>query len=422
MLHDIGTPFTDPGAEVTDNVDATTTVTGVSTVDPNTAGTYTVTYDATDAAGNAADQVVRTVVVAPAAPPAVDGAIDFTGLPITGYGGSQDGVGGAGVRDGGRTFELHGNVWKKVPLPTFITPTTVVEFDFFTPVVGEMHGFGFDNDDAFTDSMRFDLAGTSPSGIRDFLGEDTASGWVHYSIPVGQYYTGSFQYLYFVNDDDASARGMSLYTNVVISDPAVPPPPPPVEGAVDFTGLPITGYGGSQDGVGGAGVRDGGRTFELFGNVWKKVPLPTEITADTVIEFDFFTPVVGEMHGFGFDNDNTFDDAMRFDLAGTSPSGIPDFLGEDTAAGWVHYSIPIGQYYTGTFQYLYFVNDDDASKAGRSLYANVVITDEPPVPTVLGSSVGFSGDDVVLVGDVGGLAGDVSYELWVKPACVWVVA
>ena len=37
------------------------------------------------------------------------------------------------------------------------------------------------------------------------------------------------------------------------------------------------------------------------------------------------------------------------------------------------------------------------------------------LPPVVGSSVGFSGDDSVDVGDVSGLAGDLTYELWLKP-------
>ena len=43
---------------------------------------------------------------------------------------------------------------------------------------------------------------------------------------------------------------------------------------------------------------------------------------------------------------------------------------------------------------------------------------DPPStpPGVVGSSVGFSGDDVVVAGDVSGLAGDLTYELWLKPA------
>ena len=63
----VGDTFTDPGAEVTDNVDATTTITGVGTVDTATAGTYTLTYNATDQALNAATSTTRSVVVSAAA-------------------------------------------------------------------------------------------------------------------------------------------------------------------------------------------------------------------------------------------------------------------------------------------------------------------------------------------------------------------
>ena len=58
-----GGTWTDAGATVTDNVDATTTIYGVGSVDTNTPGTYSVTYNYTDAGGNPAVQVTRTVTV-----------------------------------------------------------------------------------------------------------------------------------------------------------------------------------------------------------------------------------------------------------------------------------------------------------------------------------------------------------------------
>ncbi len=62
----IGATFTDPGATASDNVDGDLTsqikVSG-DTVDTATAGTYYIYYDVSDAAGNAAIQVIRTVVV-----------------------------------------------------------------------------------------------------------------------------------------------------------------------------------------------------------------------------------------------------------------------------------------------------------------------------------------------------------------------
>lgn len=63
-----GTTFSDPGATVTDNVDATRTITGSGTVNTATVGIYTLTYTATDAAGNVAVSVTRTVNVGKATP------------------------------------------------------------------------------------------------------------------------------------------------------------------------------------------------------------------------------------------------------------------------------------------------------------------------------------------------------------------
>ena len=59
-----GATYTDLGAKVTDNLDAERTITGSGTVNTAVQGDYTVTYNATDAAGNAADAVTRTVRVA----------------------------------------------------------------------------------------------------------------------------------------------------------------------------------------------------------------------------------------------------------------------------------------------------------------------------------------------------------------------
>ncbi len=61
-----GDIFTDPGATATDDVDGDITANIViddSAVDTNTAGNYTVTYNVSDIAGNAANQVTRTVIV-----------------------------------------------------------------------------------------------------------------------------------------------------------------------------------------------------------------------------------------------------------------------------------------------------------------------------------------------------------------------
>ena len=55
--------YTDAGATATDNVDPSVTVNPSGTVDTATVGTYTITYSATDVAGNAAATKTRTVIV-----------------------------------------------------------------------------------------------------------------------------------------------------------------------------------------------------------------------------------------------------------------------------------------------------------------------------------------------------------------------
>ena len=62
---EVGDSFTDLGVTAEDNYDGslTSAVTTTGTVDTSAAGTYLITYNVSDAQGNAADPVVRTVVV-----------------------------------------------------------------------------------------------------------------------------------------------------------------------------------------------------------------------------------------------------------------------------------------------------------------------------------------------------------------------
>ena len=66
---EVGSSYSDAGASASDNVDGALTglILVVSTVDTTTLGSYTVTYNVSDAAGNSAVAVVRAVdVIKPA--------------------------------------------------------------------------------------------------------------------------------------------------------------------------------------------------------------------------------------------------------------------------------------------------------------------------------------------------------------------
>lgn len=71
----VGDTFSVPAATAADDIDGTVAVVIESDVDANVAGAYTVTYSATDAAGNMSEEVLHVVVYAGEAPP-----LEITGL------------------------------------------------------------------------------------------------------------------------------------------------------------------------------------------------------------------------------------------------------------------------------------------------------------------------------------------------------
>ncbi|MBL4765555.1 MAG: hypothetical protein JKX67_09815 [Colwellia sp.] len=138
----------------------------------------------------------------------------------------------------------------------------------------------------------------------------------------------------------------------------------------------VSSYGGSsQDKSGTVGIRDAGLSLYLEGNRWQKIDFPYTVTTNTVIEFDFNSTVQGEIHGLGFDDNLTISQDKSFKVHGTQNWGISDFA-TYSGSGITHFTIPVGQFYTGNFQYLFFVNDDDSNQTGNSLYSNIVVYEQ----------------------------------------------
>ena len=86
---DWGGSYTDEGATATDDVDSVVTVMPSGAVNTSKPGVYTITFDATDAAGNAATQVVRTVTVS--APSSTTGGDGLSELMRYALGGNAPG-------------------------------------------------------------------------------------------------------------------------------------------------------------------------------------------------------------------------------------------------------------------------------------------------------------------------------------------
>ena len=150
---------------------------------------------------------------------------------------------------------------------------------------------------------------------------------------------------------------------------------PPGPASLDFSETTIDSYGGSsQDRDVDVSVEDNGETLHLTGNGWKKIDLPYTVTADTILEFDFKAPVEGEIHTIGFDTDLGLDANKSFKLHGTQNWGTTSGIDQYDGTGeWTHYSIRVGDYFTGDFDHLTFGNDDDAGGGIDSYFANVKV-------------------------------------------------
>ncbi len=140
---------------------------------------------------------------------------------------------------------------------------------------------------------------------------------------------------------------------------------------IDLTAYTVNSYGGSQDN-GQHTVTNG--YISITNNGWKSISLNYNITANTVIEFEFGSLTEGEIHGIGFDDDNAISSNLTFQVHGTQNWGISDYNNYSNIGYWVSYTIPVGQFYTGAADRLFFVADHDGgSKNGDSFFQNIRI-------------------------------------------------
>jgi len=161
---------------------------------------------------------------------------------------------------------------------------------------------------------------------------------------------------------------------------------------VDWSTTATVSYS-NQDTAANFTVEDGGDTILLEDNTWRRTTQTFAITANTVLELDFSSAVQGEIHGIGFDEDDTLSNDVRiFQLHGTQnwSGSNHDFDNYDGSGSFTTYQIPVGQYYTGTM-FLVVVNDFDAGSGNDSRFRNVrVFEDTPPVGTCA-ADVDFEG-------------------------------
>lgn len=136
--------------------------------------------------------------------------IDLANAKIVTYGGSQD-QGSSKVVNNGSVLKLENNAWKAIMMDYTLTPNTVLEFDFYSTAEGEIHGIGFDDDNAISYSLTFKLYGVQAWGRLDYDNYPGGGVWKKYSIPVGKFYTGDADRLFFACDNDRYPYGGNAY-------------------------------------------------------------------------------------------------------------------------------------------------------------------------------------------------------------------
>ncbi len=283
-------------------------------------------------------------------------------------------------------LRIDGNGWKGVNIGNYqVTANTVLEFDFYTTSEGEIQGIGLDNDNNYSNSTNqiFQLLGIQTYGNQAFNNYQLGNGWKSYSIKVGDYFTGNIDRLSFINDDDrTNGNSWSAYRDVTLREET-----PPLELVINNNGnnqtTEIQPYSVQDDEKSKIkNTLSGTNGLRIDGNGWKGVNIGDyQVTANTVLEFEFYTTSEGEIQGIGLDNDNNYTNSSNqiFQLLGTQPYGNQAFNNYQLGNGWKSYSIKVGDYFTGNIDRLSFINDDDRTNGNSwSAYRDVTLREENP--------------------------------------------
>ncbi|APY08542.1 hypothetical protein BWZ20_09615 [Winogradskyella sp. J14-2] len=139
---------------------------------------------------------------------------------------------------------------------------------------------------------------------------------------------------------------------------------------INFNDFTINSFS-NQDNNGANSIGSGGASLTLTNNTWKYIDFPYTVTANTVIELEFSSTIEGEIHGIGFENDNSLTSSFYFKFYGTQNYGVTNY--DNYTSGTTTYIIPVGDSYTGTMDRLVFINDNDAGSGNTSTFSNVKV-------------------------------------------------
>ena len=201
-------------------------------------------------------------------------------------------------------------------------------------------------------------------------------------------FTNLEEYQLGTNPSDAA----TVYTlnNAALSQPNIT--------TINFSERPPLAYGGNQDksNLGFVAVEDDGNTLHLNSNRWQAVNLSYQVTANTILAMDFAAAEIAEILGLGFDNNLGISSNRTFRLAGTQNWGRSNYQ-YGASGDFESFEIPVGDFYSGSFNYLFFMCDDDKNLGCDNRFSNVRIYENgEPQETYLQLQGGETWDSLAL--------------------------
>jgi len=147
--------------------------------------------------------------------------------------------------------------------------------------------------------------------------------------------------------------------------------------AINFDEYELLSYADQDFGFGD--YFENGNGLKVEDNGWKAIELNYTITANTVISFDFKSTEEGEIHEFLVDTDLLLGGTSeRFKLYGTqSTTGLNTDFTYSGSGNYESFTIPIGSYTTGNYNYIAYTADNDLDpNFGNSFFKNFRIFED----------------------------------------------
>ncbi|GAA4226544.1 Ca2+-binding RTX toxin-like protein [Sagittula marina] len=304
--------------------------------------------------------------------------VNDEGYAVQTYPNQDDGVSSVSVD--ATTVTLTGNAWKMADVDFDVVRGTVLTFDMTSTDTGEFLAIGFDTNGHYDGMMDLSsfirLGGTDGSHLpfAAFRSYTTLGVTQSYSLNIGEWFTGDFEQLVFVADDDADGSGNMTISNIQIFndfDHSI---------EVDGQEFEITSFDARQDF--GTVTEVAPDAVTTTGNAWKSIDIGDGvIDANTVLSFTFSATDLGELQGIALENNGKLSLERVFQVAGSQSESFwnRDFAGYQIGDGEVTYDIRVGDYFAaGTeFDRIVLVNDDDADGSGTATFSNIEVRQDP---------------------------------------------